>query len=98
MKTNKKSNEQVICRPCKEQDNWELQDPNGNVQTKHYKTKAECMKAGRKMAEEYSCDLVIEDLKDAYDKINETAKATVEAGANKALLARVESSLKDKNN
>ena len=39
-----------------------------------------------------------QDLKDAYDKINETAKATVEAGANKALLARVESSLKDKNN
>ena len=65
MKTNKKSTEQVICRPCKEQDNWELQDPNGNVQTKHYRTKAECMKAGRKMAEEYSCDLVIEDLKDA---------------------------------
>lgn len=39
-----------------------------------------------------------QDLKDAYEKMNETAKATVEAGANKALLSKLESSLKDKNN
>ncbi len=60
-----KSKEKVVCRPCKEQDNWEIQTPNGKVQSKHYSTKQECMKAARKMAEEYACDLVVEDLKDA---------------------------------
>ncbi len=39
------------------------------------------------------------DLKDAYDKINSTAKATVEASGNKAILSQIEASLnKNKNN
>lgn len=57
-----KNTKKVICRPCKEANNWEIQGPDGEVFTKHYKTKEECVKAARKYAEEYSLDLQIENL------------------------------------
>lgn len=50
----------VICRPCKEQNNWEIQMPSGQVNSKHYQTKNECVNEGKKLAEEYGCDLVVE--------------------------------------
>lgn len=53
--------EKVVCRPCKEQNNWEIMDPNGHVYSKHYQTKAECVKQGRKYAEEFGCELVVEE-------------------------------------
>lgn len=51
----------VTCRPCKEQNNWEIEDQNGVVQTKHYQTKSECVSAGRRMAQESGCELCVED-------------------------------------
>lgn len=51
----------VTCRPCKEENNWEIEDQNGVVQAKHYQTKSECVLAGRKMAEEVGCELCVED-------------------------------------
>ncbi|MDD6302038.1 MAG: DUF2188 domain-containing protein [Bacillales bacterium] len=56
MKKNK-----VTCRHCKEEKNWEIALPNGEVFTKHYPTKKECVKKARELAEEYACDLVIEN-------------------------------------
>ncbi|MDY2888900.1 MAG: DUF2188 domain-containing protein [Candidatus Caccosoma sp.] len=58
--------QKVICRPCAEQNNWEIQAPDGHVYSKHYQTKQECVKQGRKYAEEFACDLVIEDKEDQY--------------------------------
>ena len=29
----------ITCRPCKEQNNWEIKDQNGNVLNEHYETK-----------------------------------------------------------
>lgn len=52
--------EKVVCRPCKEQNNWEIVDPSGNVYSKHYKTKSECVAQGRRYAEEFGCELVVE--------------------------------------
>ena len=60
MKNNNKS-KKVVCRPCKEENNWEIMEPNGQVQTKHYKTKNECVKQARKYAQEFACELVVED-------------------------------------
>lgn len=51
----------VTCRPCKEQNNWEIEDENGNVLNKHYQTKAECVQAGKKMANECGAELCVED-------------------------------------
>lgn len=51
----------IICRPCKEEDNWEIQAPNGRTLKKHYQTKAECLKAGRAYAHECGCELYICD-------------------------------------
>ena len=53
--------EKVVCRPCKEQNNWEIMDPNGHVYSKQNQTKAECVKQGRKYAEEFGCELVVEE-------------------------------------
>lgn len=51
----------ITCRPCKEQNNWEIEDQNGNVLNKHYQSKAECIKAGEKMACECGCPLTVEE-------------------------------------
>ena len=49
----KKANKtKVTCRPCKEENNWEIEAPNGKVLSKHYNTKSECVKAGRQYAAE----------------------------------------------
>ncbi len=53
--------DKVVCRPCKEQNNWEIQDPNGVVLTKHYDTKDACVCAGKRLAEECGCELCVED-------------------------------------
>lgn len=47
----------ITCRPCKEQNNWEIEDQNGQVLTQHYRTKQSCVKAGMALAEEYCCEL-----------------------------------------
>lgn len=51
----------VTCRPCKEQNNREIEDPNGHVQSKHYADKQSCVKAGEKLAEECGCELCVCD-------------------------------------
>lgn len=51
----------VTCRPCKEQNNWEIEDANGVVLKKHYQTKDACVNAGEKLAEECGCELCVED-------------------------------------
>ena len=58
MKHNKKN---VVCRPCKEENNWEIVDPNGHVYSKHYQNKSDCVKQARKYAEEFGCELVVEE-------------------------------------
>jgi len=60
----------VTCRPCKEQNNWEIEDENGVVQSKHYQTKAECVSAGQKIAEECGCELCVEDQGDSNSYSN----------------------------
>ena len=51
----------VTCRPCKEQDNWEIETPDGKVLPKHYSNKYECISVGRKLAEEYLCELDVQE-------------------------------------
>ncbi len=64
------NNKNVICRPCKEENNWEIQQPNGVVSKTHYYSKNACVKAGEKMAEEYACELVVTDEKCNTNKAN----------------------------
>ena len=47
----------ITCRPCKEQNNWEIKDQNGQVLNQHYATKEACVSAGRKLATECGCEL-----------------------------------------
>ena len=51
----------VICRPCKEENNWEIVAPNGRVLEKHYDSKANCVKAARKYAFEHGSELFVMD-------------------------------------
>lgn len=51
----------ITCRPCKEQNNWEIEDQNGKVLNKHYTTKQSCVKAAEKMANECGCELNVCD-------------------------------------
>lgn len=51
----------VTCRPCKEQGNWEIQNPNGEVLKHHYQSKEDCVCAGKKLAEECGCELCVCD-------------------------------------
>ena len=51
----------VVCRPCKENNTWEIMEPSGHVQTKHYQNKSECVRRGRQVAEEFGCELVVEE-------------------------------------
>lgn len=51
----------ITCRPCKEQNNWEIEDECGVVQKKHYQTKSECVCAAEKMAKECGLELCVED-------------------------------------
>ena len=54
----------VTCRPCKEQNDWEIETPDGEVLNKHYQNKMECVRMRRHLAEEYGCEL---DVQDYYD-------------------------------
>ena len=51
----------ITCRPCKEQNNWEIENQYGEVLNKHYSTKESCVKAGEKLAEECGCELCVCD-------------------------------------
>ncbi|CDE16605.1 MAG TPA: DUF2188 domain-containing protein [Firmicutes bacterium] len=51
----------VICRPCKEEHNWEIVSPNGKTMKQHYDSKASAVKAARKYANEHGADLYIMD-------------------------------------
>ena len=51
----------ITCRPCKEQSNWEIENENGVVLEKHYKTREACVCAGKKLAEECGCELCVCD-------------------------------------
>ena len=53
------NNRQITCRPCKEENNWEIENQYGEVLEKHYQTRKECVDAGNKMAEECSCELCV---------------------------------------
>ena len=52
-------NRQFTCRPCKEQSNWEIENPEGEVMERHYPTRQQCLEAALRYAEEYGCDLHI---------------------------------------
>ena len=54
----------ITCRPCKEQNNWEIENQYGVVENKHYNTKSECIKAGQKMAAECGAELNVCDYTD----------------------------------
>ena len=51
----------ITCRPCKEKNNWERKDQNGNVLNEHYETKEACVCAGKKLATECGCGLTLCD-------------------------------------
>ena len=53
--------QKVFCRPCKEDNTWEIMEPNGHVQAKHYQNKNECVKKGREYAQEFGYELVVEE-------------------------------------
>lgn len=55
------NNKKIICRPCKEENNWEISMDNGEVLPQHYNTKEACVAAGKKLASEKNCCLCIED-------------------------------------
>lgn len=57
----RKNNTKVTCRPCKEENNWEIEAPNGKVLKKHYATKEACVKAGKQYAQECGAELYICD-------------------------------------
>lgn len=60
-----KNTKKVTCRPCKEQDNWEIMGPDGMVFQKHYSTRRDCVKAGREYANEFGCEMVVENKNDS---------------------------------
>ena len=51
----------VTCRPCKEKGDCDIETPNGEVLTRHYQNKYECVSEGRRLAEEYGCELDVQD-------------------------------------
>ena len=51
----------ITCRPCKEQNNWEIENQNGVVLEKHYNTKEECVKEGRNLAADCGAELDVCD-------------------------------------
>ena len=62
--------QKVVCRPCKEENNWEIMEPNGHVQAKHYQSKNECVKKARQYAQEFGYELVVEDTQTANKQNN----------------------------
>lgn len=52
----------VICRPCKEENNWEIVAPNGRTMKQHYDTKQTAVNAARKYAFEHGSELFVMDV------------------------------------
>ncbi len=52
-----KDHRQITCRPCKEENNWEIETPEGEVLDQHYPNRQACLEAGLRYCEEYGCDL-----------------------------------------
>lgn len=53
--------DKITCRPCKEQNNWEIENQYGEVLDTHYSTKESCVKAGQHLAAECGCELCVCD-------------------------------------
>lgn len=54
-----KSQKKVVCRPCKEENNWEIETPGGKVLPNHFDTKAEAVRVGKKYAMEAGAELEV---------------------------------------
>ncbi len=55
----KNTQKKVTCRPCKEENNWEIETPGGKVLPNHFSTKAEAVRVGKKYAMEAGAELEI---------------------------------------
>jgi len=55
----KNTQKKVTCRPCKEENNWEIETPGGKVLPNHFSTKAEAVKVGKKYAMEAGAELEV---------------------------------------
>ncbi len=55
----KNTQKKVICRPCKEENNWEVETPGGKVLPNHFSTKQEAVRVGKKYAMESGAELEI---------------------------------------
>lgn len=55
----KNSQKKVICRPCKEENNWEVETPGGKVLPNHFSTKQEAVRVGKKYAMEAGAELEV---------------------------------------
>lgn len=56
------TNKKVTVRPCKEQaGKWEIQEPSGQVMSKHFNSKEECVSEARRMAYEFGLDVCVEN-------------------------------------
>lgn len=55
----KNTQKKVTCRPCKEENNWEIETPGGKVLPNHFSTKAEAVRVGKKYVMEAGAELEI---------------------------------------
>lgn len=74
----------VICRPCKEENNWEIVDPNGDVMKQHYSTRREAVSAARKVAGEYSAELSVENKFPKSNGPSKSSKKSSSSASNKS--------------
>lgn len=61
MKGSEKMKNKITCRPCKEENNWEIENQYGEVLEKHYASKQSCVEAGERLANECGCELDVCD-------------------------------------
>jgi len=76
-----KSTKKVTCRPCKEQNNWEVETPGGKVLPNHFATKAEAVRVGKQYAMEAGAELEVVNKKQSSNvsKVQRTQKQTRKA-------------------
>lgn len=55
----KSTQKKVTCRPCKEENNWEIETPGGKVLPNHFSTKKEAVQVGKKYAMEAGAELEV---------------------------------------
>lgn len=55
----KNTQKKVTCRPCKEENNWEIETPGGKVLPNHFSTKAEAVRVGKKYAMEAGAEFEV---------------------------------------